>query len=321
VTTGLVLGKFLPPHAGHVHLFEVAQAMCDQLTIVVASLRHEPIPGEQRVGWVRELAPRARVVHHTAELPQMPSEHPQFWELWRTSLLGCLPCPPGLVFASDAYGARLAAELGARWIAVDPHRAAYPISGTSVREDPMRNWQFLPRCVRAHYAHRVSIFGPESTGKTTLARTLAERLDTVAAPEFARSYLEARGGALERADMLTIAEGQVAVEDSCARDVDRVLVCDTDPLLTCVWAETLYGEAPSQLVAMALARRYALTLLCDVDLPWVADPVRYLPDDRAGFLARCESALRAAGRRYAIVRGDGEVRVAAALAAIEKEMP
>jgi HTH-type transcriptional regulator, transcriptional repressor of NAD biosynthesis genes len=321
VTTGLVLGKFLPPHAGHVHLFEVAQAMCDQLTIVVASLRHEPIPGEQRVGWVRELAPRARVVHHTAELPQMPSEHPQFWELWRTSLLGCLPCPPGLVFASDAYGARLAAELGARWIAVDPHRAAYPISGTSVREDPMRNWQFLPRCVRAHYAHRVSIFGPESTGKTTLARTLAERLDTVAAPEFARSYLEARGGALERADMLTIAEGQVAVEDSCARDVDRVLVCDTDPLLTCVWAETLYGEAPSQLVAMARARRYALTLLCDVDLPWVADPVRYLPDDRAGFLARCESALRAANRRYVIVRGDRDARVAAALTAIGKEMP
>jgi nicotinamide riboside kinase len=72
---------------------------------------------------------------------------------------------------------------------------------------------------------------------------------------------------------------------------------------------------------MARERRYALTLLCDVDLPWVPDPVRYLPDDRAGFLARCESALRAADRRYVIVRGDRDARVAAALTAIEKEMP
>jgi NadR type nicotinamide-nucleotide adenylyltransferase len=313
---GLVLGKFLPPHRGHVHLCEVAERMCDELTIVVASLAREPIPGAQRVAWMRELFPRAAVVHHTAELPQEPSEHPDFWRLWRESLRACAGRPVHRVFSSDRYGRRLAAELDAAWIPVDPERAIFPVSGTAIRRDPMRHFDALPRCVRPHFARRVSVFGPESTGKSTLAAELSLALGTLHAPEFARAYLESRGGALERADLDVIGRGQIALEDALARDADRVLVCDTDPLLTVVWAETLFGEAPPWLREAARARRYELTLLCDVDLPWVADPVRYLPADRAGFAARCERALRDAGRRYLHVRGAGAARIAPALTAV-----
>jgi len=190
------------------------------------------------------------------------------------------------------------------------------VSGTAVRNNPFAHWDFIPPPVRAWYVKRVCIFGPESTGKSTLAADLSLALGTLHAPEFARAYLEARGGALERADLDVIGRGQIALEDALARDADRVLVCDTDPLLTLVWAETLFGEAPPWLREAARARPYALTLLCDVDLPWVADPVRYLPEDRAGFAARCERALRDAGRRYLHVRGAGAARIAPALAAV-----
>lgn len=312
---GLVLGKFLPPHRGHVHLCEVAERMCDELTIVVASLAREPILGALRVAWMRELLPRARVVHHTAELPQEPAEHPEFWRLWRESLRACAERPVHRVFSSDGYGMRLAAELGASWIPVDPDRATFPISGTAIRRAPMRHWGALPRCVRPHFVHRVSVFGPESTGKSTLAAELARDLGTVCAPEFARAYLSSRGGVLARPDIDVIARGQMALEDALARDADRVLICDTDPLLTVVWAEVMFGEAPAWLREAARARRYELTLLCDVDLPWVDDLVRYLPEDRAGFAARCERALRDAGRRYEHVRGAGAARSAAARAA------
>ena len=316
---GMVLGKFLPPHNGHVHLCEAARRMCDELVIVVGTLEREEIPGEQRVAWMRELVPGARVVHHTAELPQLPEEHPEFWRLWRESLTA-LVGKVERVFSSDAYGLRLAAELGATWIPIDPRRETWGISGTAVRADPMRHWGAIPRCVRAHYARRVSVFGPESTGKSTLAAALAKELGTTFVPEFARGYLESRGGVMVRGDMDVIGEGQAAVEDAAVGDANRVLVCDTDPLATVVWCEVMYGEAPAWLRERAMARRYVLTLLCDVDVVWENDLVRYLPHDRPGFFARCEAALRAAGRRYVIVRGSGEARTAVAREAVARMM-
>src|SRR6185436_3799168 len=199
----------------------------------------------------------------------------------------------------DAYGARLADVLGARWVPIDPARATVPVSGTAIRAAPLAHWRYLPHPVRAHYARRISVFGPESTGKSTLAVALAARLGTVCVPEYARTYLEARGGAAPtRADLDAIAAGQAAAEDAFVPDCNGTLICDTDPLLTAVWSATLFGE-PLPLPP----RRYDLTLLCDVDLPWVADRVRYLPDDRRGFFDRCVTALRAADRRYVVIRG------------------
>lgn len=316
---GMVLGKFLPPHVGHLHLCEVARALSDELTIVVASLACEPIDGALRAAWMRELVPGANVVHHTAELPQEPAEHPAFWKLWRESLLAHLPHRPDRVFTSDAYGKRLAAELGARWVPVDPARAVFAISGTAVRADPLRHWAAIPRVVRPHFARRISVFGPESCGKSTLAVELAVALATVHVPEHARIHLEARDepAALPtRDDLAQIIDVQIALEDTLAREANRALICDTDPLLTCVWWDALFGDLPPAILARCRERRYAHTLLCDADLPWVADPVRYRPDDRAAFFARCEAILRAADRPYTIVRGTGFARLAAARGAI-----
>lgn len=314
---GLVLGKFLPPHAGHLHLCHAARALCDELVIVVDAIAGQPISRAQRIAWMTELVPGARVVGLDAELPQEPAAHPAFWALWRDAL-GRAAGTVDRVFTSDAYGGRLAAELGATWIPIDPERATFAISGTAVRADPYASWGLIPRCVRAHYAKRVSVFGPESTGKSTLAVTLARALDTIHVPEFARAYLASRGGVLARADMDVIGAGQAAVEDAAAGDANRILLCDTDPLATVVWSVVMYREVTPALREAAMARRYALTLLCDVDIAWENDLVRYLPHDRAGFFARCEAALRAAQRPYVIVRGLGEARTQAALAAVKE---
>jgi HTH-type transcriptional regulator, transcriptional repressor of NAD biosynthesis genes len=316
MTRGLVLGKFLPPHAGHLYLVEVARHLCDELTVVVGTLAREPIPGALRHRWMTELCPGARVVHLTDENPQLPEEHPDFWAIWRTSLLGALGTGPTHVFASEAYGERLAAELGAQFVPVDPARAALPVSGTAIRRDPWAQWRYLPRIVRPYFLRRICVFGPESTGKTTLATRLAAHYGTVAVPEYARAYLEARRGRLETDDIDAIGRGQIAVEEALALEADRRLICDTDALTTCVWSEALFGRVSGWLAAAA-DRSYDLTLLCDVDVPWIADPVRYLPHERASFFARCEQALRDRGRRYVVVRGSWDERFAAACRAID----
>ncbi|HEX3772662.1 MAG TPA: AAA family ATPase [Polyangiaceae bacterium] len=313
----MVLGKFMPPHAGHVYLCEFARRWADELTIVVGTLRSEPIPGVLRFAWMRELFPHDRVIHLTDENPQDPSEHPAFWSIWRASLERVLPHRPDVVFASEAYGEKLAEVLGARFVAVDPARSIVPVSGSAVRAHPRRHWEHIPRCVRPYFVRRASIVGPESTGKTTLARRLAARFATVWVPEWARAVLERRGGSLDGLDWMDIVRGQIASEEALARNAVRVLFCDTDPIVTPLWAEALLGACPEALRVAASGRAYDVTFLCDADVPWMADDVRYLPGGGAAFFARCEEALRREGRKVVVLRGSWAEREEAAARAIE----
>jgi len=314
----MVLGKFLPPHLGHVYLVEFARNYVDRLTVVVGTLRSEPIPGELRFRWMRELFPDVNVVHLTDENPQEPKEHPDFWRIWHDSLMHILPGRPDFVFASEDYGWKLAEVLGARFVPVDRARSVIPVSGTAVRRDPLGNWQYLPRCVRPYFVKRVCVFGPESTGKSTLTQQLAEHFQTVAVPEYARTLQEAQNGDLTPDDIPRIARGQIASEEALACAANRVLICDTDVLTTTIWSDVLYGMCPPWIRDAAERRTYDLYLLTDVDVPWVADPLRYLPENRHDFLALCEQSLRDRGRPYVKLSGDWERRFRDACRAVEQ---
>src|ERR1700722_14597923 len=101
MSRGMLLGKFMPPHNGHVYLAEFASRYVEELAIVVCTLEREPIPGDLRYRWMRELFPQAHVVHLTDDLPQEPKEHPDFWRIWRGALERVLPFKPEYVFASE----------------------------------------------------------------------------------------------------------------------------------------------------------------------------------------------------------------------------
>ena len=109
----------------------------------------------------------------------------------------------------------------------------------------------------------------------------------------------------------------MAAEDSLARNARQVLFCDTDPLLTTIWSEVLFGSCPDWLRQMAHQRRYDLHLLLDIDAPWIDDQQRYLPHRRREFFERCRQALDDQGRRYVVVSGDWATRFEVARQAVE----
>jgi NadR type nicotinamide-nucleotide adenylyltransferase len=267
---------------------------------------------------MRELFPSARIVHITEGLPQEPSEHPQFWDIWRQTVLRASEERIDFVFASEDYGYRLGLEVGARFIPVDVARELVPTSGTAIRARPLEHWQYIPECVRPYFVKRVCIFGPESTGKSTLARNLAAHFDTVYVSEFARGLLNHKQGVCERSDIPLIARGQAAAEESLARKANRVLICDTDLLTTTIWSDVLFGECPDWMRDAAEQRTYDLYLLSDIDTPWIDDQQRYLPHARQMFFDRCREALQSRQRSYSIIRGNWAERFEQARQKVEK---
>lgn len=164
---------------------------------------------------------------------------------------------------------------------------------------------------------RVCVFGPESTGKSTLCSDLAEHFDTVWVREFARDYLEAKDGEFVLEDVPLIASGQLKYEQQMTPAARRVLFCDTDLLTTTLWSDWFFQQCPREVRRQAEAQQFDLTLLTSVDVPWVQDSVRYLPEHREQFQLQCEQALQRLGRNYFTVQGDWSQRFKNSVTAVE----
>ncbi len=128
---------------------------------------------------------------------------------------------------------------------------------------------------------KIVIIGPESTGKSTLCTQLAEHYNSIWCPEYAREYLLQHGTDYTFDDLLTIAKGQVALEDEYSSKIensDKPLLIDTDMYVIKVWCEFVFGKCHRFILDQIIERKYDLYLLCNTDLPWVKDELREYPD-------------------------------------------
>jgi len=315
--TGLIIGKFMPPHKGHLHLINTAKKHVKRLTVLVCSIAVEPIPGQLRYQWMQELCPGVEVKHHTDENPQEPHEHPDFWNIWRTSIRRICSESPDVVFASDLYGNELANRLGVEFIPVDPERSEFSVSGTQIRQDPYLYWEFIPECVRPYYAKRVVVAGAESTGKTTLARLLAERCHTAWLPEYGREHMDGMNRHPIPEDIELIARGHMEREDALVRKANRLLVCDTDLMVTCILSEYYFGVCPEWIKNASYERQYDLYLLTDKDIPWEEDAFqREGPKARDMLHHRFIQELKKRDLLYILISGTAEERLETSLKAI-----
>jgi NadR type nicotinamide-nucleotide adenylyltransferase len=164
---------------------------------------------------------------------------------------------------------------------------------------------------------RVAVTGPESTGKSTLSRQLAEHYQTVWVPEYARSYIEQLDRPYTQADILSIARGQVRLERELQTQAHRLLISDTELLVTKVWSEHAFGGCPEWILQQLNVQHYDLYLLTGIDIPWEPDPQREHPHLRDHFYQLYRQELQSRGWPFVEVRGNLPDRMAQAIAAID----
>jgi len=170
---------------------------------------------------------------------------------------------------------------------------------------------------------KVVLFGPESTGKTTLSRHLARYYNSVWVPEYARDYLQKKWNderkTCEPKDLLPIAEGQMKLENELAQKTNSVLICDTDLLETKVYSETYYlGSCSPILEKYSLQNSYDLYFLTYIDTPWEADDLRDKPEHRQEMFEAFRNTLIRYNRPYVILKGDKKTRLETAVKHIDK---
>jgi nicotinamide riboside kinase len=167
---------------------------------------------------------------------------------------------------------------------------------------------------------KIALFGPESTGKTTLAIQLAEHFKTAWAPEFARDYLQEKweksGQICDVNDMLPIAYGQTKLENDSLSVANKFLFCDTNLLVTKVFSEVYYNYCDPLLEKAALKHEYDLFFLTNIDVPWEKDDLRDKPEGRESVFAVFKQTLIDNKKPFITLSGDKDLRLNKAISIV-----
>lgn len=291
--TGLIVGKFCPLHKGHQFLIETAEKSCERLVIIsYAKPEYTGCEVEKRRAWLEALYPKAiRLVvddrwmlknSSTSSFETVPHDdadeetHRHFTAWLCHTVLGETV---DAIFTSEDYGHGFARAVSkyqsspAKQICVDKARDRVPISGTEIRENPGQFRDYLSDIVFRSFIKKAVFLGGESTGKSSLAKTLASRLGTQFASEYGRELWEEKEGQLDFKDMLHIAQTQVKREAELSLTSKNWLFCDTSPLTTLFYSDALFNEVDPALVDLSKAA-YDLTFLCAPDFEFVQDGTR-----------------------------------------------
>ena len=166
---------------------------------------------------------------------------------------------------------------------------------------------------------KIAILGPESTGKSTLAEKLAHHFNTDFIPEYSRTYLENFEGQYTEDDVVEIAKKQHQLIIEEEKKTPKILIADTEIIVCKIWVEYVFKHSNETINNILKQQDFDLYLLCDIDLPWVYDPLRENPDleERKELFEIYKNTLTNMGLPFEIVRGNDEERVNNAISIIK----
>lgn len=306
---GLVIGKFMPIHLGHIALIKFAASMCDELIVSMSYTPHDPIPANLRFNWLTEIFNDHPVVKPFLVEDDFDTENLPLTErtrIWAEFISRTYP-PIDVLISSEEYGIPFAQHLKAVHLLFDPDREQIPVSATLIRSEPFKYWNFIPTQVRPYFVKKICLYGAESTGKSTLTLQLAERYNTTSVPEVAREFLTSNDFTVD--DIIKIGHAQIDRIKEKVRIANKVLFCDTDTITTQIYSNHYLKTIPKVLYSLEKEITYDHYFLLDIDVGWVADGLRDLGDRREEMMNTFRAALEERSIPYTLVSGNWQQRL------------
>jgi HTH-type transcriptional repressor of NAD biosynthesis genes len=315
---GLVIGKFMPLHKGHKELIEFAASYCDQLVVLLGALPEEPIPGMLRYRWLWETFrnnPKIVIDYTDERLPSSSESSRSVSRVWADYLSKRYP-GMRIIFASEPYGEYLAEYMKIECKLYDTMRNITPVSGTMIRDNPFAYWELIPDAVKPYYRKKICIYGPESTGKSTITLQLAAHYKTNYVPEVAREILSDHKVVYEDISVIAEAHANRIIEEE--KMSNRLLFVDSDILTTMFYSKYYFGKVPEFPPWVWSANVYDLYFMFDIDTPWVDDPQRDSKNFREEHKAIFRKILEERNIDYVLISGSWEERFEGSVRAVEE---
>lgn len=277
-----VLMTAMPPTKGHLNLIEFA-AQLAPTHVVLCTQPGEPYADQRHTALYEATAHLNRTIHRIHRiLPQEPEDDPGFWDMWKGFLFDFGFQEGDYIVASEKYGKTLAEEAGGIFMPYDINRELHPAKATLVREQPRAHFDWILPEFQPLLRKTVTFFGAESTGKTTLSKTLAEQMNAHWAFEWARPYLENVENVITEKTMTEIWQGQRALQVQMAKRIDKPFIFQDTDLYSTVGYWKNWDSASMPVGLRRDARTYDsdLYIITQSNIPFEKDPLRYGGDKR-----------------------------------------
>lgn len=305
---GLVIGKFMPVHTGHIALIQFASSLCDELIVSMSYQEDDVIPGQLRFSWLEEIFkdnPKIKPALVKDDFNDESLAWPERTKVWAEFLkkrYGKID----VMVSSEEYGTFLDEHLGAIHVPFDPARKQIPVSATLIREKPFTYWEYIPAVVRPYFVKKFCFYGPESTGKSVMAKQLAAYYHTEFVPEVAREIVSSNEFTVDEIIKIGYAQTERIIDK--AKTANKILFCDTDLITTQIYCRHYLGIVPDVLYELEKKIIYDQYFLFDIDVPWVGDGMRDLGDNRQGMFEIFKHELEIRNISYLLVKGDYKER-------------
>jgi HTH-type transcriptional regulator, transcriptional repressor of NAD biosynthesis genes len=315
---GLVIGKFLPIHAGHVALINFAASQCDELIVSMSDSLTDTIDSSLRFEWLKEIFKDNPRIKPNLLVDDFDNYSPDLnirTEGWAEIIRKLYP-PIHIVFSSEEYGEPLAKHLGAEHRLFDQARIKFPVAASLLLKHPFRYWDFIPEVVRPFFVKKICFYGPESTGKSTMAIQMAKRYKTESVPEVAREMITKNDFNVD--DIIRIGQAQTNRVIDKTKTATKLLFCDTDLITTKIYSKHYLNVVPPVLTELEKQINYDLYFLMDIDVPWIPDGLRDLGDRREEMFTIFKKELDDRNITYILIQGSPEEREQRIIQEIDK---
>jgi len=306
---GLVFGKYMPVHKGHLALIEFAKSQCEEVIVSMSFMPNDPIDHELRFSWLRKIFEGQENVQVVEKIDDFHDENLPLFEatkIWAAFIRREFPDIEAF-FCSEDYGEPLSFHLGLPCILFDKNRDKVSISATKIRQNPYKYWNFIPEIVQPYFIKKICLYGPESIGKTVLSQKLAQQFNTNFVQEAARDILTSND--INESIIIEIGKKQTQLVHERVQTANKVLFCDTDVITTQIYAKHYLGYVPKILFDLEKEIKYDLYFLLDIDVEWVEDPLRDLGNKREEMFEKFKQELDSREINYQIISGNWRERI------------